>query len=76
MSTNDPVRRAFDQRVAGYVGLGWVLVQQQTDPPRAWLVYRQPRRGRTPQPNEVSDTGERVIWVDDTGEIRVDRVGQ
>jgi len=74
MSAEEQVRRAFVQRVAGYVGLGWTIAERQEHPLRVRLVYRSKRRGRTPWSNEVRDTGERVVWVDETGEVRVEQV--
>jgi len=72
----DPVRDAFEQHVAGYVSLGWSVVEREDNPLRARLTYRQRRRGKTPRPNVIRDDGMRVVWVDDTGKIQVERIGE
>src|SRR5688572_5438333 len=64
------VTHAFETRIARNIRLGWTLVDRDDEPLRARLVYRQRRRGWTPRPATVTDTGERLVWVDATGAIR------
>jgi len=72
MTGSDRSHRAFDQRIAGYLALGWMIVERQSDPPLVRLKYRQ-RLSRSPRPSTIRDNGERVIWTDEAGEVRVER---
>lgn len=60
----EDVARAFEARIAGFLRLGWRLVDRQDDPLQARLVYWQRR------PTAITDTAERLLWVDETGTIR------
>ncbi len=69
--TTDAHRQAFEHRVANYVDTGWEVVDRQANPPRARLIYSRRRRSSNPAPLAPRDTGERVIWIDEAGEVRV-----
>jgi hypothetical protein len=76
MTQRDAVRRAFERRLASYVGLGWMVVERQEDPPRARLVYDARGRRQRQESTIRRDSGERIVWVDAQGEIQVDQVGK
>lgn len=70
---HDASRQAVERQVASYLRLGWSVVERHDNPPRVRLEYRLGRHSSRPRPTTVRDNGDRAIWVDDAGEVRVKR---
>ncbi len=73
--TDEQREQLLDERLAAYVEMGWDVVDRRANPPRARLAYVQRRRSGNPAPLVARDSGERVLWIDEAGEVRIERTG-
>ena len=70
--THDERRHILDQRLASYLQLGWSVVAWYDDPPRVRITHRVRQDVARPLPAEMRDPEDRIVWVDEVGQLRVD----
>jgi len=61
------------QQVAKYLELGWNVVEQYHDPPQVRITNRIHQDGTRLLPAQTLVHQDRMVWVDDVGEVRVER---